>query len=104
MTNSSSDNHYAPPTAAVHDIPPPQRTGTRPREVVLAVKLAAIGYVLGLVVIPFSWDYYSRLQPPAALITNQALSLLLLIWLYTKIYAGRNWARITLLVLFLIGT
>jgi hypothetical protein len=98
-----SDNRYAPPGAPVHDVPLPRQMNTRPREVVLAVQLATGGYLLGLAVIVMTWDFYSRLRSPSALIWNQALSLIILVWLYTKIYAGRNWARVTLLVLSLIG-
>ncbi len=67
------------------------------------MQLAAINYVLGLAVLVLSWDYYSRLQSTGALIFGQALSLALLAWLYSNVYAGRNWARITLLVLSSIG-
>src|SRR5882724_7328880 len=98
------DNRYAPPGAPVYDVPPPRQVSPRPREVVLAVQLAAGGYLLGSAVIVMTWDFYSRLQSPSALIWSQALSLIILVWLYTKIYAGRNWARVTLLVLSLFGT
>jgi hypothetical protein len=76
----------------------------RPREIVWAVQLAAAGYVLSLVVTTMTWGYFSRLQPPGSLILNQVVSVLILVWLYVKIYAGRNWARITLLVLTLFSS
>jgi hypothetical protein len=35
---------------------------------------------------------------------SQLISLLLMFWIYYKIYVGRNWARITLLVFSVLGT
>ena len=75
----------------------------RPRQVVIAVQLAAINYVLGLAALLLSWDYFVRLQSAGVLIVNQLFSLALVAWLYSKIYAGRNWARITWLVSYSIG-
>ena len=98
-----SDNRYAPPTAPVQDIPLSTQLTARPREIVWAVQLAAAGYVLGLAGMAMTWSYYSRLQSLGALLASQGLSLLIGIWLYFKIYTGRNWARITLLVLTLLG-
>ena len=98
-----SDNRYAPPTAPVQDIPLTSQIVARPREIVWAVQLAAAGYVLGLAGIAMNWDYYSRLQAPGTLLAGQALSLLIGVWLYFKIYTGRNWARITLLVMTVLG-
>jgi hypothetical protein len=97
-----SDNRYAPPTAPVQDIAPVQM-GPRPRQVVLAVQLAAAGYLLGLVTTAMTWDYYARLQPVGRTIATQVLGLIVFVWLYYKIYIGRNWARITLLVFSILG-
>ena len=98
-----SDNPYAPPKSAVQDIVPPQSEMPRPAQIVTAIRLAAIGYGLGIVVILLSWDYYSKLQTVGALIANQLFTLCVLFWLYYKIYMGRNWARITLLVFSVLG-
>lgn len=99
-----SDNRYAPPTAPVQDIAPERKLSVRPREIVWAIQLAVVGYLLGLVVMFVSWDYFSKLQSMGSLISNQVISLGISLWLYVKIYAGRNWARITLLVLSLLGS
>jgi hypothetical protein len=98
-----NDSRYAPPVAPVADAAPAQIVMTRPRQVVLAVQLAAVNCVLGLAVLAVSWDYYTRLLPARSLILSQAFNLAVLAWLYSKVYAGRNWARITLLVVSLIG-
>jgi hypothetical protein len=98
-----SNNPYAPPSAPVDDVVALQASMTRPRQIVLAVQLAVLGYVLGLVVLLLSWSYYTSIQSATMLIVSQALSLVVFVWLYAKIYAGRNWARITLLVFTLLG-
>jgi len=98
-----SENPYAPPRSRVEDAAPAQIQMERPAQVMAAIWLAAIGYGLGLIVIVLTWDYYSRLQTLAAFIGSQFFSFSILIWLYYKIYVGRNWARITLLVFSLLG-
>lgn len=70
-----------------------------PAQVLVAVRLAAINYALGLTIIVVFWEYFSTLQSAESLIWNQAFSLVLFVWIYYKIYFGRNWARITLLAL-----
>ena len=97
------DDRYAPPVAVVADVLPAQPAIERPRQIVLAVQLAAIGYVLGLAVLVVAWDYYSKLQPNGAVLFNQVFALAISVWLYGKVYAGRNWARIVLLVLAIVG-
>jgi hypothetical protein len=99
-----SDNPYAPPNSRVEDAQVTGLPGTRPSQIVLAIRLAAIAYGLGLVGILVSWDYYSKLQSTGSLVVNQLFSAALMIWIYYKIYVGRNWARIVLLVFSLIGT
>lgn len=75
----------------------------RPKQIMWAIWLAALGYFLGLVVVLASWDYYSRLQSMASFLTSQLFSLAIMVWLYYKIYVGRNWARIVLLIFSAIG-
>ncbi|HYM36520.1 MAG TPA: hypothetical protein VET48_14065 [Steroidobacteraceae bacterium] len=97
------DNRYAPPKSAVADLPVADATDIRPVQVIYAVKLWAVSYIVGLLVLAANWDYYSKLQPISSLIFGQVLSLALVGWLYYKIYVGRNWARITWLVLVIFG-
>jgi len=75
----------------------------RPKQIMAAIWLAVIGYALGLIVIFVSWDYYSSLQSMGAFIGGQLVSLMLMIWIYYKVYVGRNWARIVLLVFSILG-
>jgi hypothetical protein len=98
-----SENPYAPPSARVDDVVQSGAPRVRPPQIMLAIKLAAANYVLGLVVIFLTWDYYSKLQAPAATIVGQIFGLLIAVWFYYKIYQGRNWARIVLLVFTIIG-
>jgi hypothetical protein len=99
-----TDNPYAPPKATVADVSPEGEARIRPREIALVLKLAAAGYVFGLVAIALSWDYYSKLMTPAGLVVNQVFSLALAAWFYYKIYMGRNWARWVLLVSSVLGS
>lgn len=98
-----SENPYAPPKAYVQDYVPPPEHRVRPRQIVLAIQLAAVSYVMSLVVMIPTWDYYAKLQPVMTTILTQVFSVALAGWIYYKIYLGRNWARILLLVFSLIG-
>src|SRR5262245_38369650 len=98
-----SENPYAPPKAHVVDAELPPPTMERPKQIMWAIWLAAIAYVLGLVVVLVSWDYYSRLQSMASFLGSQLFSLAIMVWLYYKIYVGRNWARIVLLIFSALG-
>ena len=98
-----TDNPYAPPNSHVEDIALPQAHMERPRQVVTAILLALVNYVLGLVVIIASWSYYSTLQSIGSAISQQLFSLVLFVWINYKIYLGRNWARVTLLVFNALG-
>lgn len=98
-----SENPYAPPKAEVELAEQAHPVIERPKEIIWAVWLAALNYVVGLVTIALSWEYFSRLQSMLPTIFSQAFALVILVWLYYKIYQGRNWARITWLVLSLFG-
>ena len=75
----------------------------RPRQITTVIQLAAASYALGLVSLIVSWDFFSALQPASYTIANQIASLAFLVFIYYKIYRGRNWARIVLLVFSLLG-
>jgi len=98
-----SDNPYAPPKSLVADTEPALPPMERPKQIMWAIWLAAIGYGVGLVVVLLSWDYYSKLQSIGSFLVSQVISLAILVWLYSRIYVGRNWARIVLLIFSAIG-
>jgi hypothetical protein len=96
-------NPYQPPAAAVADVPD---TGelTRPIVVTRAVQIfwatVALGFVLGVIDLiggldgtpgtPLGWVMQ---------IGVFAVGLAISYWIYGAVYAGRNWARILMLVL-----
>jgi hypothetical protein len=98
-----NENPYAPPKARVDDAQAVSPSATRPPQVSLAIKLWAANYCLGLLMLVGYWDHFANLQPAGSLLFNQVFSLALSAWLYYKIYLGRNWARITLLVMAVFG-
>jgi len=97
------ENPYAPPKAAVDDVVAVEPEMQRPREIMLVIQVAVIGYLLGIIVMVISWDYYAKLQSITSAILGQVVSIAIFCWIYYKIYQGRNWARITLLVFTIIG-
>jgi hypothetical protein len=98
-----NDNPYAAPKARVGDAPMVTHPATRPPQISLAVKLWAANYCLGLLMLVGYREYFTNLQPAGSLLFNQVFSLALSAWLYYKIYLGRNWARITLLLMVVFG-
>lgn len=99
-----NENPYAPPKAVVSDVAEDERQRTRPPQIALAVKLAAAGYALSLLAVVLTWSsFYSKLGSLSYVILNQVVSVAVLIWLYYKIWLGRNWARILILVFTALG-
>jgi hypothetical protein len=98
-----SGNPYAPPKAEVESAAQDEPAAERPREVVWVIWLAVFNYVLGLASIAIGWEYFARLQSIMPTLISQAFTLVILFWLYYKIFQGRNWARVVWLVLSLLG-
>lgn len=75
----------------------------KPQTVVAAVNLLWVSLAVGLVKMLMDFSNLSALAPAA--ITNFVLvfTFVLIGFLIFKISAGRNWARITFLVMFVIG-
>lgn len=80
-----------------------QRADKKPKPIVTAVSLLWASMAVGVVKMLIDFLYYSALAPAA--FTNFVLvcTFAFLAFLLTKISAGRNWARITFLVLFVLG-
>lgn len=98
------DNRYSPPKSAVADITPEHAAlKERPQQIVLAMRLVIGSYVIGLLSMVIDWDYYVSLQPLSKTVIRQLITTALLAWLYWKVYLGRNWARIVLLVSAVLG-
>ena len=94
-------NPYAPPVSTVAD--PVEVRSERPKEVTLAVKLLWLSFFLGLISLFFQPAMNNRLQGVAVLIV-MGISFAIWAWVISKIAKGRNWARITFLVLGILGT
>jgi hypothetical protein len=98
-----SGNPFAPPGAPVADITSPDEPAGRPPEVVRAVGLLWLNYAIGIIVMIISWNYQTTLSTPMRIWIQQFLGFLLALWVYHKIYEGRNWARILHLVIVLLS-
>jgi len=105
LSESEPANPYAPPNALVADIPLPLAVSGRPSSVLWAVRLLWVAVALGALFIAFR-----RLPPmssgvsPLAVRAFGFLFLALWGWLIIKIATGRNWARLTWLVITALGT
>lgn len=75
----------------------------KPRTVTVAVYLLWASIAIGAVKIPLDLPTLSAMPNPGLIWSIVVLVLVFFCFLILKISAGRNWARITYLVLFLIG-
>ena len=104
LSEEANSNPYAPPGAIVADPQPEAAARVRPATVSLAVRLLWIGCALGVLFILFK---PLPLRPGVSASLVRLISLLFFVpfaWLNFKIAARRNWARITFVVLVIIGT
>ena len=76
---------------------------TKPREVNWAVSLQFAALALGAVATALDWNHLKSLGAIPKLVLLQVAVTLLLGYVIWRISAGKNWARITCLVLFLFG-
>jgi hypothetical protein len=75
----------------------------KPRAVALAVYLLWGSLAVGLAKIPLDFPSLAAIPSPAIVWSAIAIVLALYGFLFLKIASGRNWARITFLVFFLLG-
>jgi hypothetical protein len=97
-----SENPYAAPKAPVSDIESNEPM-TRPRQVVWAIQLLVANYVFGIAMVIVNFSYYENLGSITAFLIGQVIGAMIGAWIYYKIWQGRNWARIVLLVFSLLG-
>lgn len=93
-----NENPYTPPRACIDDAQEVENPKARPIQVTLAINLWAANICIG-----FFLDPSTKPLSAGSLLSTLLLPLILLVWLLYKIYLGRNWARITWLVMSLIG-
>ncbi len=106
MSDVEPVNPYAPPNALVADMPPPRVVSACPASVLWAVRLLWASLALGAVYIAFR-----PLRPPPSGMSPlglRAIGLVVILapwlWLVLKIAAGRNWARLTWIIVAAVGT
>ena len=99
-----TESPYSPPKASV-EIPADQDRylAERPREIVIAIWLVVIAQLVNWAGLMITWDYQMAVQALGIFIFSQVVGIAFAVWLYYKIYQGRNWARILLLILTAIG-
>ena len=98
-----NENPYAAPKAHVTDVESAPADRARPPQIKLVIQLAVANYLLALAVAIFNWQFYAQRTGIIGFVVSQALGLAIGIWFYYKIWQGRNWARIVLLVFSVIG-
>jgi len=101
-------NPYQPPAASVTDVPDPDAV-TRPIAVTRAVQLLWATFTAGFVLATIEVITDPGTNPYFWLSLGVAIGTFAVIfgisfWIYGAIYAGRNWARILLLVLTIVVT
>ena len=84
------------------DIPPTLPT-QKPATVSRAIKLLYSTLAIGFLRSALEWSFYIQIASIAFVVSVSLLTLAIFVWLISKIDKGRNWARITFLVLFLLG-
>ena len=94
-------NPYKPTEASVADLNGPKVD--RPEQVTKAVGLLWLTLALGLIGSALQWQYLTSLSGVGFALYVQVVTFAVLAWLIHKLSRGRNWARITFLILFIIG-
>lgn len=93
-------NLYSPPSAPVSDISKPDITAVRPHQVSAAVVLLCLSLALGQVTSALLRQNLPHTLPALFV---AVFTVVTLAWLAYKIWAGRNWARMTFSVLTILG-
>lgn len=75
----------------------------KPKSAVLAVKLLWVSLAIGLIPILMDFSVFNNTETLAFTSFILIFTFGLLGFLFAKISAGKNWARVTFLVLFIIG-
>jgi hypothetical protein len=75
----------------------------RPKSITLAVNLLWLTLAIGPIKLLFGLSNTPQHVSIAFVLLILALTIAILVWINLKISAGRNWARMTLLVFFVIG-
>lgn len=80
-----------------------QRMSSRPPGVNRSIFLQLVALAIGLIATWIDWGHLKSLGPIQKVVLDAVVTLVLLSYLIWKMSQGKNWARISLLVLFLLG-
>src|SRR5260370_11653729 len=97
-----SERPYTPPASRVADRPEASPPFPRPKQVTVAVSLLWVGLALGILA-----DFLNAARDPEGVLNAGALASVVVLFaiqatLYVFTYRGRNWARIGVLILFVL--
>jgi len=93
-------NPYSAPESRVVDPVEPARQ--RPLAVKRAVAFLCLDAVVSLVYLIVDWRFLTSLMRTPVFVIYEMVALAVMVWLIIKIATGRNWARITWLILGLV--
>src|SRR5688572_3939693 len=96
-------NPYTPPRAPVSDAAEVSQPAQKPKQVSMAAQMLWATLGLGVINTALQWEYLTAVFSVEMLVAIQLVTLGIVAWLTIKISAGRNWARITYLVLTILG-
>ncbi len=97
-----SSNPYSPPQAPVADAPPDVVT-KKPWQTVTAVRLLWASLGVAVLSSALDWKHVPAEVSPLVFILISAVLFSLFGWFIATISRGRNWARVTLIVLVVLG-
>jgi hypothetical protein len=80
-----------------------ETASVRPAQVSQATALYVFSLALGVFNTVFLWQHFAGMASVGFVLVVQALTMALFAWLAYEMWIGRNWARIVILVLFVIG-
>src|SRR4051812_25320964 len=94
---------YDPPKAIVGDNPEAGALVKKAPQIVLATRLLWAVLGLGVINSALQWRFLTAMVSVGLVLSIQLLSFAVLAWLTSKVAGGRNWARITYMVMAVIG-
>lgn len=75
----------------------------KPAQIVMATRLLWFTLALGVVNSALEWQFLTSTTSVGLLVSTQLLTFAVVAWLTIMISRGRNWARITFLIMSIIG-
>jgi hypothetical protein len=95
------NNPYAPPQAPVRDSI--DKPTSKPSQIVTATNLLWSTIPLGIANGVLQWRFLAALGSVEIIVLTQILAFCVTAWLTLKISSGQNWARITYVIVSLLG-